>query len=80
MTGAAIDTGALLKMFYSSLLAGVGVAVIFSIAILGAVRATDMRRANRSGAAAAYGALAALGLVLTTAVIVYGLLLVARKA
>jgi hypothetical protein len=79
MTGALIDTGALLKMLYSSLLAGVSVAVIFSIALLGAIRSSDMRRANRSGAAAAYTALAALGFLLAAAVVIYGLLVVARK-
>ena len=53
MIAGAINTHALLKMAYSSLLAGVGVTVVFSIAILGATRSSEMRRAHRAGAATA---------------------------
>ena len=80
MISALIDTGALAKMLYSSLIAGVSIAVVFSIAILGATRSGDMRRAHRARAATAYTALAALGLILTAAIVVYGLILVARKS
>jgi hypothetical protein len=79
MTRAAIDGGALLRMLYSSLLASIGVATVFATAILGAVRATDMRRANRNAAAMAYAALATLGLLVATAVVIYGLTLITRK-
>jgi hypothetical protein len=79
MIAAAIDTTALLKMLYTSLAACIGVAVIFSAALLGAVRATDMRRANRTGPAVAYGALSVCGLVLAAAIIVYGITLIAHK-
>jgi hypothetical protein len=80
MTAAAIETGALLKMLYFSLAASIGVAVIVSTAILGAIRASEMRRANRSGAAAAYAALATMGILLAAAVVIYGLVLIARKS
>jgi hypothetical protein len=76
----AIDTDALLKMIYASLAAGVGVAVVFSLALLGAIRSSDMRRARRAGSAAAYAALAAVGVLVCCAVVVYGLLLVAHKS
>jgi hypothetical protein len=79
MIAALIDIHALVKMLYSSLLAGVGVAVVFSIAILGVTRSSDMRRAQRAGAATAYAALATLGLLLSCAIVIYGLVLVARK-
>jgi hypothetical protein len=79
MTSGLIDTGALLKMVYSSLLASIGIAVVFATALHGAIRAADMRRAGRGAAAAAYAALAGLGLVVITAAIIYGLLLIARK-
>jgi hypothetical protein len=79
MTRAAIDFTALGKMLYSSLLAGIGVSVIFSVVILGTVRSADLRRANRPAAAAAYALLATVGLVLVAAVVVYGLILVAHK-
>jgi Na+/H+-dicarboxylate symporter len=80
VTQAAIDTAALLKMLYSSLLASIAIAVIFSTVVLGAIRATDMRRANRNAAAAAYVTLAALGVLLASGIIVYGLTLIARKS
>ena len=80
MTAAAINSGALLKMLYSSLLAAVSVAAIFSLAILGAARSSEMRRARRNGAATGYAALAGVGLILTTAIVVYGLILVAHKS
>jgi hypothetical protein len=76
---AAINVGALVKMLYSSLVAGLGVATIFSVVILGAVRSTDMRRSGRGTAAAAYAALATVGVVLAIGVVVYGLVLVAHK-
>ena len=77
---AAVNVAALLKMLYSSLAAGLGVALIFSVVILGAVRSTDMRRSGRGTAAAAYAALASVGVVLAIAVVVYGLFLVAHKS
>ncbi len=79
MIGALIDTHALLKVLYASLLAGVSIAVVFSLAILGATRAGDMRRAGRDGASAAYAALAAVALAVSAAIVVYGLILVTRK-
>lgn len=75
-----LAASALLKMFYSSLLAGVGVSAVFSAAVYGAIRSSDMRRAGRGGAAVAYAALAAAGLLLSAAAIVYGLVLVAHKS
>ena len=69
----------LLKMFYSALAAGVGVAIVFSLAILGAVRASDMRRSGRGTAATAYAVLAAVGLVISAGIVAYGLILVGHK-
>ena len=80
MTRAAIDTTALLKMLYSSLLASVVVAVVFSTALLGAIRASDMRREGRGVAASAYAVLAAVGGLVASGVVVYGLVLIARKS
>ncbi len=79
MSAAAINVGALAKMLYSALAAGLSVAVIFSIVILGAVRSTDMRRAGRVTAANGYALLAGIGVVLVAGVVVYGLILVAHK-
>jgi uncharacterized membrane protein YidH (DUF202 family) len=79
MIRATIDTAALLKMLYSSLAASLLVAVVFSTALLGAIRASDMRRAGRGGAATAYAVLAAVGLLIAGGVIVYGLILITHK-
>jgi hypothetical protein len=76
---AAVNVAALVKMLYSSLAAGLGVALIFSVVILGAVRSTDMRRSGRGTAAAAYAVLATVGVLLAIGVVVYGLILVAHK-
>jgi hypothetical protein len=75
-----IAASPLFRMFYSALVAGVGVSVVFSGAIFGAVRASDMRRCGRGGAAIAYAALATVGLVVSGAVVVYGLILVGHKS
>lgn len=80
MIAALIDTHALLKMLYASLAAGVGVAIVFSIAIFGATRSSDMRRAQRAAAATAYAVLAAVGLLLACAIVIYGLTLVTHKS
>jgi hypothetical protein len=79
MIAAAINTHALVKMAYSSVLAGVSVAVVFSIAILGVARSGEMRREHRTAAAVAYTALAAAGLLLGAGIVIYGLTLVAHK-
>jgi hypothetical protein len=76
---AAINTHALIKMAYTSVLAGVSVAVIFSLALLGAVRSGERRREHRTVAAVAYTALAAAGLLLAAGIVIYGLTLVAHK-
>jgi hypothetical protein len=80
MIPAAIDTAALLKMLYSSLIAGVSLAIIFSLAILGTTRSTEKRRAGHTGAAIAYAALGGIGLILAAAIVVYGVILVAHKS
>jgi uncharacterized membrane protein len=80
MIAALIDTGALAKVAYASLLAGIGIAIVFSLAIYGATRSSDMRREERRGVASAYVALAIAGGVLSTAIVGYGLYLVAHKS
>jgi len=79
MISGLIDTHALLKVLYASLIAGVSIAVVFSLAILGATRAGDLRREGRDGASAAYGALAVIALVVSAAIVVYGLIQLTHK-
>jgi hypothetical protein len=80
MTAAVIDAHLLLKVLYTSLVAGVGVTVVFSMAVLGVVRSSDARRDERRTAAVSYAVLGAVGLALTAGLIVYGLILLARKS
>jgi hypothetical protein len=75
-----IAASPLLKMFYSALVAGVGVAVVFSLAIFGAIRTSEERRTGRTTAATAYAVVAVCGLLLSAAVVVYGLILVGHKS
>jgi uncharacterized membrane protein YidH (DUF202 family) len=80
MTVATIASNALLKMLYSSLIAGIGISLVFSIAIYAGVRSSERRRDNRPNAAIAYGALAACALAVSGAIVVYGVYLVAHKS
>jgi hypothetical protein len=69
-----------LKMLYSSVIAGVSVAIVFSLAIFGATRASDMRRDNKTGAATGYAALAGISLALAMGIVIYGVALVVHKS
>jgi hypothetical protein len=77
---AAIDAHLLLRVLYTALIAGVGVAFVFSLTVYGMTRSSDMRREDRPVAAASYAALGVIGLALTVALIAYGLILLARKS
>jgi len=80
MTSAAIDAHLLLRVLYTALVAGVGVAVVFSLTVYGWTRSSDMRRERRPAAAASFALLGGLGLTLTAALIAFGLVLLARKS
>lgn len=74
-----LATAPLLKMVYSSLIAGLSVALVFSIAVFGVIRSNDMRREDRSGASARYAVLGMVALLATAAIAVAGLVLVIHK-
>ena len=80
MSSAAIDTHLLLRVFYTAFAAGVGASLVFSLAVYGLVRSTEMRREHRAAAAASYGLLGAVALALTAGLIVFGLILLAHKS
>lgn len=77
---AAVDTAALVKLLWTSLAAVLSVAVVFSLAIFGAARSGDLRRAGRRGRASVYGAVGVLATVLSVGIVIFGLVLVARKS
>jgi hypothetical protein len=71
MTVFAVDAHLLWQVMYVSLLAGVAISALFSLVILGSVRASEARRARQGAAVLLYGAVAvvsfglfALGVVL----------------
>ena len=76
---AAVDTGALLELVWVAPLAALTVATTFSIVIHGVARASDSRRAGKSGAATLYGALAIVAAVAFAAAVLFGVLIITSK-
>jgi hypothetical protein len=70
----------LVKMIYASLIAGLSVALVFSIAVFGVTRSNDMRRAHRPGASARFATLGMLALLASAAIAIVGVLLVVHKS
>ena len=63
----AVDTHLLWQVIWVSFAAGLGIAVLFSLVILGSSRAADSRRTGDGGAAAGWLALAVLAFLLFAA-------------
>jgi cytochrome c biogenesis protein CcdA len=74
-----VDWEVLLEMIYSSLAAGLGVALAFSVAVAGSTRFAEEVRENRMTRAALFGALAAVGLLACLAAIVLGIVVMTAK-
>jgi ABC-type sulfate transport system permease subunit len=68
-----VDWEALFDVIAASLVGGIGVTVVFSLAIYGSTRFTEMQREHRPLEAAGYAALAVAGLLVTAAVVGFGL-------
>ena len=79
MIGALVETKELLETVAASLIAGVGITATFSLMIFGASRSADLRRDDRFLAAAAFGVLAVLALVVTVGGIVLGMIVMLSK-
>jgi len=76
---AAVDFHALFTVLWSSLLAGVGVTVLFSFVILGWSRAAEARRDGQGGEATAFMALAVVALLVFVAAVAFGVTIMLRK-
>jgi hypothetical protein len=76
---AAIDFHALGQVVWVSLVAGVGVTVLFSLVIFGADKAGDARRTGQDGQALAYGALAVAAMVVFSVAVVFGVIVMLHK-
>jgi hypothetical protein len=76
-----VDWGKLGQVVLYSLGSGVGVALCFSLAVVGATRFAESRRgAGGGGAAVAYAALAAAGLAATIGAVVLGIIVMTSKS
>jgi hypothetical protein len=75
-----VDWGKLGQVVAYSAVVGIGVAIAFALAILGATRFTDARRDGGGVAAAAgYALLATLGLAATLAAAVIAIVVMTKK-
>jgi len=74
-----IDTHAAWQAIWTAAVAGVGVTIVFSLAVLGATRSTDLRRDDRDGQAVVYGALALVAFAATIGAVVYAITLITTK-
>ena len=78
MTVLAVGFADLLKVVLVSLAAGLGVTVIFALAIVGAIRAKDAGRAGQGAAGTAWAGLSLAALVGVAGAVLAGLWVVAR--
>jgi hypothetical protein len=76
---AAIELSQLVRVVWVSLLAGIGVTVLFSVVVLGSAKSTECRRAGRDGAATAYAGLAFAAFAAFAAVVVLGVQIMLSK-
>ncbi len=79
MAATIVDTKELLQTILYSIVAGLGVTVIFSLAIYGATRFADHSRDERPVAAAVAAALGALAFAGTIALVVVGIIAMTSK-
>jgi hypothetical protein len=79
MLATVVDTDALLEAVAAAVVGGVGIAIAFSLGILGAVRWAEARRDGRSGAAGAAASLAVVALAASLGVVVTGIVLMASR-
>ena len=74
-----VDWGALLKTVVGAFSAGVGVTLVFSVAIFGAARFADLSRDGRPVGAAAYVALSVVALAAVAGAVAFGIIVMASK-
>jgi hypothetical protein len=74
-----VELGQIVEVIWVSLLAGVGIAAVYSLVVLGSARSAEARRERHRGAALGYGLLAALSLVAFAAIVVVGVQIMLAK-
>jgi hypothetical protein len=79
MIATIVDTSDLLEVVWTSAVAGVGVTVVYGLAILGVDRAIEFGRMGRGLEAAAYGVLAVICTAGVLASLVFGIVVMVNK-
>ena len=79
MLAVVVETKELAQTVVASLVGGVGVTVVFSIAIWGTARFAELSRGERPLAAAGAAAVTALALAATAASVVLGIVVMTSK-
>ena len=74
-----VETKELLQTVVASLIAGVGITTVFSVAIWGGTRFVDLSRGGRPLAAGAAAALGVLALLATVGAVVVGIVVMTSK-
>lgn len=74
-----VETRDLIETVIASLIAGVGVTTVFSVAIWGGARFVDLSRGGRPLAAGVTATVAVLALLTTTAAVVIGIIVMTSK-
>jgi hypothetical protein len=74
-----VETKNLIETVIYATVAGIGVTAIFSVAIWGAARFTDLSQEERRPAAAAAAAVAGVSLLAVLAAIVFGVVVMTSK-
>ncbi|HVW18924.1 MAG TPA: hypothetical protein VHB30_11820, partial [Solirubrobacteraceae bacterium] len=70
---ALVDWSALGQVVLYALLAGVGLPAVYALAVLGAGRVSDARRAGRTAAATGYVLMSVAGAAVCLAAVAYGI-------
>jgi hypothetical protein len=76
---ATIDVGKLFELVWAAALAGIGVAICFSLIIIGAARAEDCRRNRRAGSATVYATLSVVAGIVFFGIVVFGIAVITAK-
>jgi hypothetical protein len=74
-----VETKELIETVIASVVAGVGITVVFSVGIWGAARFADLSRAERPLAAAAAAATAVFAGLFTAAAVVFGVVIMSSN-
>jgi hypothetical protein len=74
-----VETSELIQTVIASMVAGIGVTIVFSVSIWGAARFVDLSRGERPVAAGAAAVVGALALTVTLAAVVIGLVVMTSQ-